>query len=91
MIYEWDEEKNSSNVIKHGIDFETAALVFGDDNRIVKYDEKHSIDEDRYITIGNVCGTIVIVMVVYTEDDDITRIISARLANRMEMEEYRRG
>lgn len=91
MIYEWDEGKNASNIIKHGIDFETAALVFGDDNRIVKYDEIHSIDEDRYITIGNICGTVVIVMVVYTEDDDVTRIISARPANKVEMEEYWHG
>ncbi len=91
MRFEWDEEKNEKNKIKHGIDFETAALVFGDKNRIVKYDEEHSLFEDRYITIGNVCGTVVIVMVVYTEDDEITRIISARPADKREEEEYRHG
>ena len=91
MVYEWDENKNIINRLKHGIDFETAALVFGDDDRIVKYDESHSIDEDRYITIGNICGTIVIVMVVYTEEEDVTRIISARIANKSETEEYYRG
>ena len=32
MRFEWDEEKNTVNKEKHGISFETAALVF-DENR----------------------------------------------------------
>lgn len=91
MSFEWDEEKNKINFEKHGIDFETAALVFGDENRLVFYDENHSIDEDRYITIGNIKGTIVIVMVVYTENDDVTRIISARQADKNERRVYVNG
>ena len=51
---EWDEDKNNINIKKHGISFEDAGLVFGDDARIEYYDEIHSIDEDRYITIGKV-------------------------------------
>ena len=47
MIFEWDESKERINISKHGIDFSTAALVFGDDNRIEKYDESHSMTEDR--------------------------------------------
>ena len=39
MTFEWDESKERINISKHGIDFSTAALVFGDDNRIEKYDE----------------------------------------------------
>ena len=38
MRFEWDEVKEQKNIEKHGIDFETAALVFGDENRIEKYD-----------------------------------------------------
>lgn len=91
MNFEWDEAKNKTNLEKHGINFETAALVFGDENRLVFYDEDHSIDEDRYITIGNIKGTIIIVMVVYTENDDITRIISARPANKSERKVYVNG
>jgi uncharacterized protein len=30
MRFEWDEAKNRSNLQKHGIDFETAVLVFED-------------------------------------------------------------
>ena len=31
MIFEWDEEKNGINKIKHRISFETAAHVFDED------------------------------------------------------------
>ena len=49
---EWDEGKNNKNIKKHGISFETASLVFSDENRIEYFDEIHSIDEDRYVVIG---------------------------------------
>ena len=42
MRFEWDEKKEEINIQKHGIDFRTASLVFGDDNRIERYDEAHS-------------------------------------------------
>lgn len=88
MNFEWDEEKEKINIQKHGIDFSTAALVFGDTNRIEKYDELHSYDEDRYITIGIINNTAVVVMVVYTERKTAIRIISARLATKREKEAY---
>lgn len=56
MLFEWDEYKDRKNVSKHGIDFETAARVFCDENRIEMYDAAHSDNEDRYITIGDING-----------------------------------
>ena len=91
MTFEWDESKERINISKHGIDFSTAALVSGDDNRIEKYDDLHSISEDRYITIGEINGIAVIVVVVYTERENSIRIISARLATKIEKEAYYNG
>ncbi len=88
MLFEWDDEKEKANIEKHGIDFSTAALVFGDANRIEKYDEKHSDEEDRYITIGQINGVAIVVMVVYTNRGSAIRIISARLATKREKEAY---
>lgn len=88
MRFEWDDEKEKINIVKHGIDFGTASLVFNDYYRIEKYDKLHSYDEDRYITIGEINGTAVIVMVVYTDRSDAIRIISARKAAKAEKEEY---
>ena len=88
MLFEWDEEKNRANVIKHKIDFETAALVFGDENRIEFYDEKHSEFEDRYRTVGSINGFITVITVIYTERDEAIRIISARKADEAERRAY---
>lgn len=88
MLFEWDDAKEQINISKHGINFSTAALVFSDDSRIEKFDDEHSNDEDRYITIGQVQGTMIIVMVVYTEREEAIRIISARRATKREEEAY---
>lgn len=85
MKFEWDEEKNKLNVLKHGIDFETAMLVFNDLQRIEIYDIEHSIEEDRYNTIGMVNNVL---FVVYTERRDNIRLISARIATKAERSIY---
>ena len=56
-----------------------------DENRLDYYDIVHSMNEDRYITIGLVEEVIV---VVYTLRKTRIRIISARLATRKERELY---
>lgn len=85
LEFEWDEEKNEINKRKHGIDFNTALHVFDDEDRIEIYDIEHSVDEDRYNTIGRVHD---ILFVVYTERKDKIRIISARLASAAERRLY---
>ena len=75
-LVEWDDNKNRINIQKHGISFETAALVFADEERIEYYDKLHSIDEDRYVVLGCVQG---ILYVVYTMRDEAARLISARM------------
>lgn len=85
MLFEWDDEKAAINLKKHGVSFQTAALVFYDENRIEMYDSEHSLEEDRYNTIGIVEDVL---FVVYTERKDRLRIISARLANKKERSMY---
>lgn len=88
LTFEWDTEKEKINIAKHGIDFETASHIFYDSSRIEKYDELHSGDEDRYITIGTMNGVAFVVTVVFTERDSAIRLISARKATKRETEEY---
>ena len=87
LKFEWDENKERINIEKHGIDFSTAALVFGDNSRLEKYDNAHSTLEERYITIGQI-GQALVIVVVYTERGDAIRVISARFATRHEKEAY---
>ncbi len=85
LHFEWDEKKAEINLEKHGISFETAAKVFLDEDRLEIYDEAHSTEEDRYITIGR-AGEIL--FVVYTERTLKIRLISARLATPKERRLY---
>jgi uncharacterized DUF497 family protein len=87
LRFVWDENKNSENLRKHGIDFNTAIFVFNDPDYIKIYDEAHSINEERWDIIGMIHD--VTVFVVETEiTDTLIRIISARKANRNEREKY---
>lgn len=85
LSFEWDEEKNKANKRKHGISFETASRIFYDENRIEMPDEKHSLEEDRYISIGRVDDILV---VIHTDRNEKVRIISARFALKKERSTY---
>lgn len=82
---EWDDKKALTNKVKHGVSFRTAAMVFSDPDRLEIFDDFHSDDEDRYITIGMVNK---ILFVVHTDRDDTIRIISAREATAKERRAY---
>lgn len=88
MIFECDDCKEQINITKHGIDFSTVEPVIQDKNRVEFFDEAHSEYEDRYITIGQINGIAIIVMVVYTERKNAIRLISARKATNQERRMY---
>lgn len=71
---------NAANRAKHGISFEDASRLFADENDVLEiYDERHSIDEDRFIEIGRL--DLEVIVVVYNERDENTiGLISARRA-----------
>jgi uncharacterized DUF497 family protein len=85
--FDWDEEKNRRNKKKHGISLKEACEVFDDPNLLETFDEKHSTYECRWNGIGLFHGMLV-VFTVYTEEDDITNMISARAAEPDEAEAY---
>jgi len=88
--FEWHEAKNRSNQRKHGIDFETAQLIF-DDPHCISFVERVSDGEERWHAIGSIENIIVIVVVhTYREEafDEVIRIISARRATRHERKLY---
>lgn len=91
LSFVWDSNKNTGNITKHGIDFETAALVFTDDLRLEFPDPDSPADEERYDTIGLVHNVL---FVVYCDRENKktggvdVRIISARPATKHEIEAY---
>jgi uncharacterized DUF497 family protein len=90
MRVEWDQAKNETNQAKHGIDFETAQLVF-DDACCVTFVERVTDGEERWHAIGSIEKIIILVVVhTYREEasDEVIRIISARPATRRERKLY---
>ena len=92
--FEWDPRKDEANLRRHGVSFETAALVFDDPGVIYRMDVEHSDSESRDIAIGQ-AGQGGILFVVSTirgdEEQEIIRIISARPATKVERREYARA
>lgn len=86
MQLEWDSDKAAANVSRHGVSFELAMLVFLDNGRLIKLDERFDYGEERIITMGHVNNRLHVV--VYTQTNDTIRIISARKANRREQKRY---
>lgn len=85
MDFEWDEDKNLANARKHGISFGTARRIF-DAEFLMRQDRRRDCGEDRYTSIGNVEGAVIVVA--HTNRGGRTRIISARPASRKERQAY---
>jgi uncharacterized protein len=83
--FEWDPEKESRNVKKHGLDFTTASEIWVGPV-VEKIDDRHDYREIRIIATG-VAGKHVLV-VVYTWRGENRRIISARKAKSRERALY---
>lgn len=92
MNFEWDESKNRSNQLKHGISFEEVVTVFYDDYAIVFDDPDHSDSEERFLIIGLTNNfKICIVSHCYKERTESIRIISARKATKHESNYYHKN
>lgn len=91
--YTWDEAKNKTNLAKHGVDFETAILVF-EDPFCIAFADSMKDGEMRWHLIGMV-GTVSVLVVVHTHGregfDEAIRIISCRRALKHERKLYEEG
>ncbi|EIG59102.1 BrnT family toxin [Bradyrhizobium canariense] len=82
--FEWDEEKNRTNLIKHGISFDDASQVFYE-RVVIKRSNRN--DEERWIAIGKLDDRLL--TVIFTRRDKAIRIISARRPRPDEKRAYR--
>jgi len=84
MKFEWDNEKNHTNLNKHGIDFNTAKALWDDPNRI-EIHTGHPI-ENRNILIGKIGKKLW--ASIFTMRGNTIRIISVRRARKKETKLY---
>ncbi len=84
MEFEWNEGKRQANLVKHGVDIFVAALIFRGET-ITTEDRRHDYGEVRYKSIGLVDD--VCYVVIHTEREGATRLISAWQGGRRDRRE----
>ena len=93
MKIDWDDRKNTLNLAKHNISFELAQHVF-DDPFHLSIQDRYENNEERWQTIGEIRG-IVVILVAHTSTNtyqgESIRIISARKATKKEREYYEKN
>ena len=82
--FEWDDQKRALNLVKHDIDFDSAAEVFYGPIILRRSDRNN---EERWTALGYSEGRLIVV--VFTMRASTIRIISARRARKNEEREYR--
>ena len=93
--FEWDDNKASINLNKHGVDFRDAMTAVVDPLAMTFFDTEHSEDEDRWVCVGR-SNEGALLLVIHTfvgtgPSSALVRIISARPATRNERQQYEQG
>jgi uncharacterized DUF497 family protein len=89
MKYEWDVSKALRNRLKHGVSFADAVSVLADEQALT-LEDTFSKGEARFVTLGLDAHSRLLV-VVFTNREDVIRIISARKAGKTELKAYEKG
>ena len=87
MKFEWNKQKAKANLKKHQVSFEEAETVFDDPLFLIFADLDHSIEEKRFIILGE-SNQGKLLVVAFTEREPVTRLISARKATLTERKNY---
>lgn len=89
MAFEWDPQKAASNRMKHRVSFEEAIRAFDDPFALIAPDPRHSSREERRWLIGETeKGKCLVIVFTERSAGKVTRVISARPANRRERRIY---
>ncbi len=88
MGYEWDDKKAEVNKKKHGVSFAEAATAFQDSNALELFDVDSSSYGNRWILVGLSAKNRILLVVFVEKQKNSIRIISARKAERDEVDQY---
>jgi len=86
MNFVWDDNKNLSNIEKHGLDFSDAEYVF-ENSHFIFEDVRQDYGEKRFTVIGWIKSRLVVL--IYTKRNEQYRIISLRKANEREKKKFK--
>ena len=96
LLFDWDPIKAHSNLRKHKVAFEEAKSVFGDLLASIIDDPDHSMpEEERFVILGQSDKNRILVIIFTDRNLDantiVVKIISVRLADRLERKNYEEG
>ena len=87
--FDWDPDKATANVRKHGVSFEEARSVFYDEYARQFFDQEHIEAEDRFIMLGlSDRSRILVVCHCERSQGNVIRLFSARKATSRERKYY---
>ena len=90
--FDWDPAKERRNIRDHHVSFRQASTIFRDLNNLSIFDEEHSEEEERWLTLGiDSTGVLRVVSHTFQQiEADLCRIrlISARKATSAEERQY---
>ena len=87
MLFEWDEKKRAETFKERGVDILYAALIF-EGKTLQRVDDREDYGETRFISLGLIDE--VPYVVVHTQREERTRIITAWKGGRKEYERYKK-
>lgn len=91
MQVEWNERKRETNLRKHQLDFADVWKVFQRPMLVALDERSDEYGEDRWVGLGMLDETRIVV-VIYTElPNDVIRVISFRKALSYERERYQQA
>ena len=85
MIFEYYENKSSTNKLKHNIDFQEAQKLWNDPYSF-EMPSKQNEDEERFLVLGQINSKNYTVIITYRNTN--IRIISVRRSREKEMKLY---
>ena len=90
LEFQWDPDKERSNVKEHGVDFAEAMTVFSDPLELTVPDPEHSLGEARFLSVGESESGRLLVVYYAERTDERMRLIGARPVTPRERRGYER-
>ena len=84
--FEWNSDKNTSNIKKHKVSFKEIKKLWNDPNATIKRSQQKDLNESRYLIIGKLEKKVY--LAAFTIREEKIRIISARPASKDERISY---
>lgn len=86
--FEWNANKATLNLSKHGISFDEATTVFDDPLAVIFDDVNHSSRERREIIVGHSINDRLLLVCFSERIENVIRIFSVRPLTKTERKDY---